>query len=424
MPIEKFIPTQTGSVQEYFAIYERWLLSGKRRSTTCEDYWKIFSAFAHLHQCKVPQDVTRKDVLAFRDHLHQCGAHSTTIRRKLGVLKTLFRIAVDYEVIGSNPAEQVRVINPPHPKPRIAFSVEELNRIFNTPLYLERRFPKGAGREAAYWLPLLALFTGARLEELAQLLVDDICHADGLGYYLNITDEAEHAKLKNSSSRRRIPLHAALIQCGFLDYAKSIKSGQLLFSDLKPNPRGKLGAYFSNFFGQYLRKQVGITDRRKVFHSFRHTFKETCRQVGIDEAIHDALTGHSNNSASRKYGNEQYPLAPLFEAINVYAIDGLDVSHLIKTRPPPTEIKPTIFQVISAYYGIVVMMENDKASPIIRANFQGKEALIRVTDNHLCRDALPFSKRILVQAWIEIHKEELLAIWQAKTTSCPIAPLH
>ena len=40
---------------------------------------------------------------------------------------------------------------------------------------------KGGAGEAAYWLPLLALFTGARLEELAQLRVSDLASEEGLG---------------------------------------------------------------------------------------------------------------------------------------------------------------------------------------------------------------------------------------------------
>ena len=49
--------------------------------------------------------------------------------------------------------------------------------------------------EAAYWLPLLALYTGARLEELGQLRKKDIKESNGI-WYINITDEAEGASLK------------------------------------------------------------------------------------------------------------------------------------------------------------------------------------------------------------------------------------
>ena len=100
-----------------------------------------------------------------------------------------------------------------------------------------------------------------------------------LGHYINISDEAEHAKLKNASSRRRVPVHPILVACGFIDYVQRVKPSKLLFPHLKLNPRGKLGGYFSNFFSGYLRSKIKITDKRKVFHSFRHTFKDVCRNV-------------------------------------------------------------------------------------------------------------------------------------------------
>ena len=71
------------------------------------------------------------------------------------------------------------------------------------------------------------------IEELAQLLVQDLRSAPGLGFYLNISDEAEHSHLKNQASRRRIPLHPELISCGFLVYVENTKPNRFLFPHLK-----------------------------------------------------------------------------------------------------------------------------------------------------------------------------------------------
>lgn len=344
------------ALQPYAELFELWAKAGKRRATTHNDYWKILSAFASFIERKEPHQILRKDVIAFRDDLLGNGQSATTVSRKIGVLKTLFRVGMDYERLTFNPANQVRVASTQTQKARIAFSTDDLNLLFKSSIYTENYRPKGCCKEATYWLPLLALFTGARVEELAQLLVTDIHHEEGLGHYFNITDAAEHAKLKNAASRRRIPIHAALLDCGFLDYAESVRGRRWLFPDLKPNPRGKLGGYFSNFFSHYLRKTVGITDHRKVFHSFRHTFKDACRNVGIDEAVHDALTGHTAPGAGRKYGNDQYPLPPLFEAMAKFDIEGLKLDHRY-TRPPTHRLKQSENQqMISAYYGVVIAL--------------------------------------------------------------------
>jgi hypothetical protein len=49
-------------------------------------------------------------------------------------------------------------------------------------------------------------------------------------------------------------------------------------------------AAWSKWFGRHLRLTVGIA---KVFHSLRHTFKRMCRDAGLPEEMHDALTGHA-----------------------------------------------------------------------------------------------------------------------------------
>lgn len=402
-------------MQRYVEIFELWAKADGRRPTTHNDYWKILASFASFLERKDPREILRKDVIAFRDFLLGSGQSVTTVSRKVGVLKTLFRVAIDYEALAVNPASQVRVSSTQQQKARVAFTVEDLNLLFQSPIYTEGFRPNGCGREAVYWLPLLALFTGARVEELAQLLVSDIHHEEGHGYYLSISDDAEHSKLKNAASRRRIPLHTALLDCGLLDYLESVRERHFLFPSLSPNPRGKLGGYFSTFFSRYLRQKVGITDPRKVFHSFRHTFKDVCRSVGIDEAVHDALTGHTAPSAGRKYGNDQYPLPPLFDALDRYEIVGLNIDHLY-TRPPTKKLAQTEAKMISAYHGIVIALcrvkTNTKLPPYIFARCNGSEASFDIEENQIIHGNLPRGKNHLVHAWLEIHREELMANWE------------
>jgi hypothetical protein len=61
--------------------------------------------------------------------------------------------------------------------------------------------------------------------------------------------------------------------------------------------------------------KLKIMDRRKVAsHSWRHRFKVLCRGAGIEQAVHDALTGHSSGNG---YGLG-YPLRTLAVAIESY----------------------------------------------------------------------------------------------------------
>lgn len=405
------------ALQTYQNIFNLWSRSStNRRSTTVEDYWKVLQDFADVIGRKSLLSITRKDVVHYRDLLLEQGLSTRTAARKIGILKTIFVTGLNYELIETNPADNVRTPVKQDRKSRIAFNSDDLKRIFNSLIYTTDYRPKGAGREAAYWLPLLALFTGARVEELAQLLVSDVQYLEGLGHYLNITDEAEHSHLKNSASRRRIPIHPILSACGFIDYIAVISPAKFLFPHLKPNPRGKMGGYYSNFFSVYLRNQVKIKDSRKVFHSFRHTFKDACRVSGIEEAVHDALTGHTNASVGRKYGNEQYPIEPLFEAMERFDILGLDLSHLYK-KPFNKKLLRSEIRMISAYYGIIVAFAATKSkrdiSPFVVALCNGTEAGFDVLSNQVIFGQIPHQKQILVNAWIEIHREELIASWNA-----------
>lgn len=406
----------SGANKAYEQLITIWLKSSRsQRNETKIAYSKCLMDFAAYVDLKPLDEISRKDVVSFRDQLLLQGNSTVTANSKIGILRTFFRGAQNYELINANPAADIHNNVVHNRKSRVGFSADDLKKIFNSDLYTRKYRPVSGGKEAAYWLPLLALFTGARVEELAQLLVSDIKEIDGLGHIINISDEAAHAHLKNSSSRRRVPVHGVLVACGFLDYvARQSKSG-MLFPDLKPNHRGKYGGYFSYFFSTYLRKKIGITDERKVFHSFRHTFKDACRHVGIEEAVHDALTGHGRSSASRGYGNDQYPLEPLFEAIARYEIQDLDLGHLyvrpVSNRLLRSEIKP-----ISAFYGLVIAFAATKnkrqIKPYVMVLFQGRDAGVTVQNTALIYGYLPDEKLILVTAWISIHEEELLANWQ------------
>jgi integrase len=320
---------RAGDIVTLNSLYEDWQSATARRPKTADDYRRVVAEFNQFVKFKNPQDLTKKDYLAYRDNLLSAAQHSKTVKKKLGILSTIFRLAIDNDRIQANPCERIRVESPKNEKKRrLSFTVEDLQTIFDSPVYRSGLRPIGGRGEAALWLPLIGAFTGAREEEIAQLLVSDIQHEKGMGWYFRISDEAEHSSVKNASSRRRVPIHPELIDCGLLEYVESVKdqNKEFLFPKLTPDSYGKRSASWSKWFGRYLRGTVNLSDRRKVFHSMRHTFKEVCRMSGINEEVHDALTGHSGGGEGRNYGS--FPLAPLFGAMKAFCYSGLDLQHL------------------------------------------------------------------------------------------------
>lgn len=98
--------------------------------------------------------------------------------------------------------------------------------------------------------------------------------------------------MKNFWSRRRIPLHAELIRLGFVDYAQKAKGRDRIFDKHLQDTVGDESGNWSKWLGGYLRNKADVTDKRMVFHSFRHTFKPEARTMEIPEDVSDAITGH------------------------------------------------------------------------------------------------------------------------------------
>jgi integrase len=89
---------------------------------------------------------------------------------------------------------------------------------------------------------------------------------------------------------------------------------------------------YSQWFGRYLRS-AGVTDKAKVFHSFRHTVKDALRRGRADHEMREALIGHAQaSSVSWGYGANamlsRFGAAALSDAINSISYPGLDLSRV------------------------------------------------------------------------------------------------
>ena len=72
--------------------------------------------------------------------------------------------------------------------------------------------------------------------------------------------------------------------------------------------------------------------------------------------------------------------------------------------------------IISMFYGIIISMyyldNKQHHLPHIHVKYQDEEAVISIIDGELLEGFLKVNKMKLVQAWIEIHNEELIADWE------------
>lgn len=201
------------------------------------------------------------------------------------------------------------------------FTDEDLNSIFGMPWYKRGTVDKNRQgqfhhyRAFHYWLPLIGFFTGARINELCQLYLDDIKQDAAGFYFFEISNERADQSLKTIHSRRKMPLHPTLIKLGLVRYCEALKKAghERLFPELPYHPVKGYGDKASDWFNRSLLKErLGFEkDSKKSFHSFRHTFSTRLKQAGIDSETRAQFVGHIRGSGEteNRYSKDHQPAA-------------------------------------------------------------------------------------------------------------------
>lgn len=189
-----------------------------------------------------------------------------------------------------------------------SYTQDELVKIFGSDSYPSRYDRKYF---AKFWIPLIGLYTGARLNEICQLYVDDIRKENGI-FYFNITRDRPDQFTKNTQSIRKVPIHSKLIELGFLDFVKAVKKSKKnrIFYNLTFQKKNHYAGSTSTAYGRYLDK-IGITDRSKVFHSFRHNIETILAHKKVPQSMINAMCGWKNKSIPELNYLDKYPLSVL-----------------------------------------------------------------------------------------------------------------
>jgi integrase len=116
--------------------------------------------------------------------------------------------------------------------------------------------PAGAKGAAGVWLPLVALFTGARQAEIAGLQTSSVQHEADTPLLFIVADRKAGKRLKTKVSARVIPMHPQLVKLGFLGYVEArAREGEpaWLFPTVAPDQHGALAAW-SKWFSRFMRE--------------------------------------------------------------------------------------------------------------------------------------------------------------------------
>lgn len=170
------------------------------------------------------------------------------------------------------------------------------------------------------WVPLIGLYTGARLNEVCQLGLKDIKQEGGI-WIFDFNDLDDNNRLKTANAKRKVPVHPKLIECGLLEYAETLrKQGKdRLMHELRYNEKGGYAKEPSRWFNERFLKKLNLkSDKvRKDFHSFRHTLITKLMQSDVALTEVQGLVGHSGRTVTQaNYFKAGHTLAQLSAAIN------------------------------------------------------------------------------------------------------------
>lgn len=263
---------------------------------------------------KVPVIGGRKAKSASIEQLKKLASPDTptlspaTIRLTVARLSSLMSFAVEIGCTASNPVTVSRVLrklDSAQPKRCLdddkGYKWDELITLFHHAEFQRLRHARGRPGNAVFWIPLMAAYTGARREELAQLYVGDIRQHESGQWFFRIIDDRPDKSVKTDSSRRDIPIHDDLITLGLLELVQGQAPDTMVFAQLN-----KVSGRYSGIVAKHWRlitQGCGVyRSGRHPLHAFRHTFKTLAREFGIPKEVSDWITGHASGSVGDDYG--------------------------------------------------------------------------------------------------------------------------
>lgn len=225
----------------------------------------------------------------------------TTVNKYLSLLYGFFDYCVENDTIQKNPVSNLRLnAKSKKSKQRTAYDKEDLEKLFAAPLYTRNVQQSMRTHPERLFIPLLALFQGARMNELCQLYKEDIIEVDGV-WCININRNQDKA-IKNDDSVRMIPLHETVIRSGFLTYIQNLTTPRLWpnlekvekYADAKEE-EGRYSKEFSRWYRTKINRSYITNDPKKVFHSFRHTAAVSLIRAQVPGEYIAALLGHTQD---------------------------------------------------------------------------------------------------------------------------------
>ena len=252
------------------------------RAQTVEDKRRRLAAFCRWfggdRNCA---DVTRRDASAYVSEVIKerklrdtdTPVSVVTMKNEVSDLRAWFTWLQASGLVDSNPFDRITELLKESTRGKEAkrrpWRPEELRAVLD-----------GTTTDDPLWsLAVIGAYTGLRIEEIAQLRASSV---DGS---MLLVQEG-----KTAAAVRRVPIHPALAPL-IARLAETSPDGFLIPGLLLGGRDNKRAVYLGKRFA-YLRKKVGITDPRVVFHGFRHTAVTAMEGAGVPASTISLIVGH------------------------------------------------------------------------------------------------------------------------------------
>lgn len=299
-------PAHGGEAVSPAALFDRWKdeMGEDVKESTARRYRPALFSLSEFTGHADVRNLTQDRIWEWIDHRLESGKVSkrTVKNNDLIALRSVLEFATTREggkLLKANPATGMKLRVKKAPKTRERrFRDDEIKAILRAAnaVKVGGRYPKSsAGRR---WSPWLAAYSGARIQEVIGLEVQNV-RTDGGAWMMDFlktkTDEA-----------RTVPIHDHLIEMGFLDYVKGVGKGALFIDPASVSGRKATSTRApsevrASEIAVWVREQAKLGHGVDPNHGWRHTWKSIALSVGIEERYRDAVTGHAPRTVGRKY---------------------------------------------------------------------------------------------------------------------------
>ncbi|MFA0481819.1 DUF6538 domain-containing protein [Vibrio splendidus] len=252
------------------------------------------------------------------DNPYDCIS-STTVTEYLEKTSSVFIWAKRSNYLTFNPFDRIKGAKKKSKAvdERDPYTQQQIITLFSTPIFTDNEML----HSYQYWSLLIALYSGARQNEIAQLFVDNIREIDGIWcFFFKETNDTQN--FKNEASIRITPIHKRLIELGFLEFVATC-NGRVFETGLPFYGERGYAKELSRWFndkGKYKQKLGFKAGEKTDFHSFRHTVIDFYKQhTNLEERFVQAIVGHKNNAITfDRYGSDFKPsvLKPFVDLVN------------------------------------------------------------------------------------------------------------